>query len=429
MNPSGETEVLKPHANTATHGLSHASNEFNGMNLSNYESSQDFEPSNSENSQSESAQNGMTPYSAYYGYSYDPFLAMTGPFTTQFPRAKDYSNMNSIVEAFPHLQKLNDSEFDLESIPSDAHFYILRSSNDDNIHKSIKYQSWTSTPSGKNVLKKAWNEFQAKGKEAHIYLIFSVVSSNQFLGVAKMQSDIDDNESFKFWWEPCKWFGTFKVSWLFVKDIHHSKFEEIIEESANNSVVNLKDGMKISAVAGKQMLKVFKEHVDRPSIFDFFEYMDRREDYIRMQRDNNPEFDRYFKEYCEAYKRNPDIVFPQKRHFYGNRKPQYRKPMSVSSKKFNSNANGSTTYSNGTYANGNGFATQKVGRPESTKNINLEEQFIVRTESEKLNKINKQAKKAAKKAAPKEISNDFFEMGKKVGNFKNYQEENPEENE
>jgi len=152
------------------------------------------------------------------------------------------------------LKGINNPEFELETISSDAHFYILRSSNDDNIHKAIKYQVWTSTSAGKSALKKARQEFHDVGKKPEIYLLFSVVSSNQFLGVARMTTDLDDNESFKYWWEPCKWFGSFKIEWLFIKDIHYSKFENVIEESVKTSVINLKDGDKISAKAGKEMI-------------------------------------------------------------------------------------------------------------------------------------------------------------------------------
>ncbi len=97
---------------------------------------------------------------------------------------------------------------------------------------------------GKNVLRQAWHEFEENGLTPEIYLVFrqhwcdgniltkslfSVVSSNQFLGVAKMVSNVNDEETFKYWWEPCKWFGTIQVKWLFIKDIHHSNFEHITE--------------------------------------------------------------------------------------------------------------------------------------------------------------------------------------------------------
>jgi len=56
-------------------------------------------------------------------------------FTKQFPRAQDYTNFQTVFDVFPHLTGLNNSLFDIESISPDAHFYIMRSSNDDNIHK------------------------------------------------------------------------------------------------------------------------------------------------------------------------------------------------------------------------------------------------------------------------------------------------------
>jgi hypothetical protein len=150
-------------------------------------------------------------------------------FTKQFPRAQDYTNSQTIFDTFPHLIGLNNSLFDIESISPDAHFYIMRSSNDDNIHKAMKYHVWTTTNSGKQVLSRAWNEFKEKGKEPEVYLIFSVVNSNQFLGIARLTSDIDHNETFKYWWEPCKWFGSYQIQWLFAKDIPHSNFEHLTQ--------------------------------------------------------------------------------------------------------------------------------------------------------------------------------------------------------
>jgi len=107
----------------------------------------------------------------------------------------------------------------------------------------MKYHIWTTTNSGKQVLSRAWNEFKEKGKEPEVYLIFreaffppyynnslsSVVNSNQFLGIAKLISDIDHNETFKYWWEPCKWFGSYQIQWLFAKDIPHSNFEHLTQ--------------------------------------------------------------------------------------------------------------------------------------------------------------------------------------------------------
>jgi len=256
-------------------------------------------------------------------YYEQPVYDEKAPFTNKFPRAGDYFNFQSLLETFPHLQGLNDPFFDIESVSPDAHFYIMRSSNDDNIHKAIKYHIWTTTASGKNMLSRAWREFQDKGINPEVYLIFSVVNSNQFLGVAKLASDILHNETFKYWWEPCKWFGVFNIKWLFVKDIHHAQFEHLKQEvyqhiDHNNiktptlcSVINLRDSTKINAKVGKQILSIFAKHPIKPNVFDSFAYMDRREDQLRVQRDSDPNFVKLFDEYLTAYQQHPETFRPQ----------------------------------------------------------------------------------------------------------------------
>jgi len=54
--------------------------------------------------------------------------------------------MDSIIEAFPHLKDINNRNplKDITNIEK-ARCFILRSNCDDNIHKSIKYEIWTST--------------------------------------------------------------------------------------------------------------------------------------------------------------------------------------------------------------------------------------------------------------------------------------------
>jgi hypothetical protein len=55
------------------------------------------------------------------------------------------------------------------------------------------------------------------------------VKSNQFLGVAKMDSDFDPADSFKFWWEGAKWFGSMKLKWIFIKEVKSEVLEHIKE--------------------------------------------------------------------------------------------------------------------------------------------------------------------------------------------------------
>jgi hypothetical protein len=184
MNQSGNVEALKPESLSDTKETQPNGEQTTPDNAQAFGSRNDYQGYGRDQQRNGYGANGSSPaYSPYYQYAgayYDPFMDVSSPFTTKFPRAKDYSNPQSISEAFPHLKQVNDPEFDIESISPDAHFYILRSSNDDNIHKAIKYQVWTSTPTGKNILRRAWHDFIDAGKEPEIYLIFSLSAATNF---------------------------------------------------------------------------------------------------------------------------------------------------------------------------------------------------------------------------------------------------------
>lgn len=389
--------------------------------LASYRPSSDFEPMANDYSQAgyDQTQGMMSQYNNYYQYQvpyYESYYDSHAPFSTKFPRAKNYSNDQTIVEVFPNLENLNDINFDVETISPNAQFYILRSGNDDNIHKAIKYNVWTTTPAGKSVLKQAWQEFEEKGLTPEIYLVFSVVNSNQFLGIAKMMSNVNDTESFKYWWEPCRWFGTFQLKWLFVKDIHHFKFEHIKEGNYGSSIINSRDSTPISAESGKLIIKTFKEQPARPNIFDSFEYMDRREDYIRAQRDHNTEFEQFYDECCQAYQADPEGFQPQRKSYYAKKTGGRKQKSSFPLKKYTSTQYyPKTPYNKRTSSSQTNSATTT-----STKPMNLEEQFVVKTE-------NKQKKNGAYKAKGKSQSDkkeretkDFYPQG----HFRDYQDEN-----
>jgi len=271
----------------------------------------DFEQKKSE-TQDNTDEALLNGYSSYYQYPMSMYNMYNSyvSFNTTFPRAKDYYSQESILETFPQLEGINNYEFDVNSIPDHARFYVLRSSNDDNIHKAIKYHVWSTTTNGKAVLSNAGKEDEKKGLTPEIYLIFSVVNSNHVLGVAKMTSDVKNEETFMFWWEPAKWFGTFQLSWIFIKDVHFSKFDQIKEDADGTSFINLKDSTVLNLESGKEVLKVFRDSVPKTSIFGSFAYMDQREDYIRLQRETNTKFLEYFNECCTAYKQNPEGFSP-----------------------------------------------------------------------------------------------------------------------
>ena len=59
-----------------------------------------------------------------------------------------------------------------------AHFFVIKSYSEDDIHKSIKYNVWASTPNGNKRLNSAYQDAQArmteKGSKCPVFLFFSV---------------------------------------------------------------------------------------------------------------------------------------------------------------------------------------------------------------------------------------------------------------
>lgn len=78
-----------------------------------------------------SQQNTYDPY-FYSGFPGVP-QGKAKKFTNEFPRAKNYNSLESIGEAFPHLKDVN-KNFDEKNI-SNARCFVMRSNNDDDIHK------------------------------------------------------------------------------------------------------------------------------------------------------------------------------------------------------------------------------------------------------------------------------------------------------
>jgi len=128
------------------------------------------------------------------------------------------------------------------------------------------------------------------------------------------------------------------------------------------------------------ILETFKKHPARPSVLESFEYMDRREDQLRSQRDNNPDFEKYFEECCEYYKNNPDDFPPLKKNYYNKK----------SSKKSSSNP-----YNNykGNYQSNKPAqfkkqeSPKKIWKVETKSPVNLEEQFFVKTQGKVSKKL------------------------------------------
>jgi len=105
-----------------------------------------------------------------------------------------------------------------------ARFFIMKSNDEDNIYKSIKYRVWCSSLMGNKKLNGA---FKNAKNQYPIYLIFSVNRSGRFVGISQMISEVNFNSTFVNWNDSDKYKGYFFLVWVSVKDVPSSLFLNI----------------------------------------------------------------------------------------------------------------------------------------------------------------------------------------------------------
>jgi hypothetical protein len=99
-----------------------------------------------------------------------------GPRANKLIDTLDSSTEKAILSPLVRRDQFNKSDFSIQY--EHAKFFMIKSYSEDDIHKGIKYNVWTSTPNGNNKLDAAFNEAQIlmneKGKICPIFLFFSV---------------------------------------------------------------------------------------------------------------------------------------------------------------------------------------------------------------------------------------------------------------
>eukprot|EP00252_Welwitschia_mirabilis_P017489 TRINITY_DN3876_c0_g1_i1.p1 TRINITY_DN3876_c0_g1~~TRINITY_DN3876_c0_g1_i1.p1 ORF type:complete len:508 (-),score=87.61 TRINITY_DN3876_c0_g1_i1:44-1567(-) len=153
-----------------------------------------------------------------------------------------------------------EEQYNLDSFCVDyetAKFFVIKSYSEDDVHQSIKYNVWASTPNGNKKLDGAYQEAQklsSENKACPVFLFFSVNASGQFCGVAEMIGSVDFEKSMDFWQQD-KWNGFFPVKWHLVKDIPNSQFRQIIlENNDNKPVTNSRDTQEVLFVHSLAMI-------------------------------------------------------------------------------------------------------------------------------------------------------------------------------
>jgi len=162
----------------------------------------------------------------------------------------------------------NPVNFDIR--PNFARYFVIKSYTEDDVHKSLKYEIWSSTDPGNKRLDKAFKEMAGRGP---IYLFFSVNASGHFCGMAEMMSPVDYSRSSTVWASD-KWKGVFNVRWVFVRDIPNLNLRQIkLNNTAERKpVTNSRDTQELLPEAGQEMLRIFHTHPARTSLLQDFAF-------------------------------------------------------------------------------------------------------------------------------------------------------------
>jgi hypothetical protein len=126
-----------------------------------------------------------------------------------------------------------------------ARFFIIKSSNKENVDLSQKYSEWATTVNNQKKLNEA---FQSQ----NVILIFSINKSGNFQGYAIMTSFISDKVS-SIWQNESsvRLGGSFSVQWLSICEMPFSKAKNLVNPLNNNEcVIKSRDTQELTKEVG-----------------------------------------------------------------------------------------------------------------------------------------------------------------------------------
>ncbi|KAJ6761690.1 DOMAIN-CONTAINING PROTEIN putative-RELATED [Salix koriyanagi] len=201
---------------------------------------------------------------------------------TQTAEGRNIPLSNSNLPQIPEREQYNQEDFPVEY--SDAKFFVIKSFSEDDVHKSIKYSVWTSTPNGNKKLDAAYKQAKENQSDCPVFLLFSVNTSGQFVGLAEMVGPVDFNKTVEYWQQD-KWTGCFPLKWHIIKDVPNGCLRHItLENNENKPVTNSRDTQEVIFEKGVQILKIFKDHQGKTSILDDFSFYAGRERIMQEKR-------------------------------------------------------------------------------------------------------------------------------------------------
>ncbi|OCF37996.1 hypothetical protein I316_00220 [Kwoniella heveanensis BCC8398] len=220
---------------------------------------------------------GMQPFQQplqppYLGAPFSPAYP-SPPSTAMVQGQGGLSNQDRDVIELARQKGLNPATYNCR--PYAARFFVIKSYTEDDVQKSLKHEIWSSTVLGNKRLDNAYKESSDKGP---IYLFFSVNGSRHFCGVAQMLTPVDETQTSTVWAQD-KWKGTFKVKWIFVRDVPSQALRHIrlTNTPEKKPITNSRDTQELPYEAGCEVLQIFLEHQNKSktSLLQDFAYYER----------------------------------------------------------------------------------------------------------------------------------------------------------
>ena len=212
---------------------------------------------------------GFQPY-AQNSYYNNPYFQQQILYRTEMYICSKYRNLIDINQRNSKI---------IESINTNCKFFVIKSFSEEDVHKSIKYNVWSSSKDGNLTLSNAFRI--AEDGKGNVYLFFSCNGSGRYQGVARMKTPCDENKTFGLWTQDGKWPGLFDVEWIFIKDVPFKEFKNIIitmKDGEVKPVSNSRDTQEIPFEQAKIMLQKIAEYQNTNTILEHFEFYDMRQD-------------------------------------------------------------------------------------------------------------------------------------------------------
>ena len=212
---------------------------------------------------------GFQPY-AQNSYYNNPYFQQQILYRTEMYICSKYRNLIDINQTNSKI---------IETINSNCKFFVIKSFSEEDVHKSIKYNVWSSSKDGNLTLSNAFKI--AEESKGNVYLFFSCNGSGRYQGVARMKTPCDENKTFGLWTQDGKWPGLFDVEWIFIKDVPFKEFKNIIitmKDGEVKPVSNSRDTQEIPYDQAKIMLQKIAEYQNTNTILEHFEFHDMRQD-------------------------------------------------------------------------------------------------------------------------------------------------------